>query len=274
MAVPVKVNGEVIGVMRILADTPRVFADSEVRFAVTLAEVGGTAIRNARNYKQINLLVEQIRGHEHFLADIINSLQHQLLVVDQDRRVVLANQVYLDAVGKQEGEVLGTHYGELCNANDGVCPVDQVLQGRAMRPFFQASGSEQTRRWLERTASPIYDTDGAISHVIEIIRDVTSEHLLAEERLQSEKLHAILALAGTVAHEINSPLFAALGTAELLAEDAQQEEEREDLAVIIRNLRQISELTRKMVSMTGFTNRDYVGDHKILSFTQTNKKCQ
>ena len=274
LAVPVKVNGEVIGVMRILTDTPRVFTDSEVRFAVTLAEVGGTAIRNARNYQQINLLVAQVRGHEQFLADIINSLQHQLLVIDQDRRVVLANQVYLDAVGKQEGEVLGTHYGELCSANDGVCPVDQVLQGREMRPLLQESSAEQAQIWLERTASPIYDTDGSISHVIEIIRDVTSEHLLAGERLQSEKLQAILALAGTVAHEINSPLFAALGTAELLAEDAQQAEEREGLAVIVRNLKQIGELTGKMVSMTGFTNRDYVGEHKILSFTQTTKKCQ
>jgi len=221
-----------------------------------------------------NLLVEQIREHEQFLADIINSLQHQLLVIDQNRRVVLANQVYLDAVGKREEEVLGTHYGELCSAIDGVCPVDQILQGREMRPYLQAPDGDQTPRWLERTASPIYAADGVISHVVEIIRDVTSEHLLAEERLQSEKLQAILALAGTVAHEINSPLFAALGTAELLIEDAGQAEEREDLAVIVRNLRQIGKLTRKMVSMTGFTDRDYVGDHKILSFTQTIKKCQ
>ena len=51
LAVPVKVNREVIGVMRILTDAPRVFADAEVRFLVTMAEVGGTAIRNARNYR-------------------------------------------------------------------------------------------------------------------------------------------------------------------------------------------------------------------------------
>ena len=56
LAVPIKVNSEVIGVMRILSDVPRVFNDTEVRFAVTLAEVGGTAIRNARNYQKINLL--------------------------------------------------------------------------------------------------------------------------------------------------------------------------------------------------------------------------
>ena len=268
LAVPVKVNGEVIGVMRIITDTPRVFTDTEVRFAVTLAEVGGTAIRNARNYQRINLLSEQARAHEKFFADIINSLQHQLLVLDHDRRVVLANQVYLDAVGKKESEVLGTHYGELCRAAEGICPVDQILQGEEMRPFVQEFRSDDQSRWLERTASPIHDAGGSVEYVIEIIRDITSEHLLAEEKNQSGKLQAIIELAGTVAHEINSPLFAALGTAQLLAEDNLQPEVSEELAVIVRNLKQIGELTRKMASMTGFTSRDYVGESKILSFTQ------
>ncbi len=268
LAVPVKVNGEVIGVMRIITDTPRVFTDTEVRFAVTLAEVGGTAIRNARNYQRINLLVEQARGHEKFLADIINSLQHQLLVLDHDRRVVLANQVYLDTAGKKEDEVLGTHYGELCRAADGVCPVDQIFQGEEMRPFVQEFRSDDQTHWFERTASPIRDAGGKIAYVIEVIRDITSEHLLTEEKNQRGKLQAIVELAGTVAHEINSPLFAALGTAQLLVEDTLPPEAGEELAVIIRNLQQIGELTRKMATMTGFTSRDYVGESKILSLTQ------
>ncbi len=268
LAVPVKVNGEVIGVLRILTAAPRVFTDTEVRFAVTLAEVGGTAIRNARNYRRIKLLVEQARAHERFLANILNSLQHQLLVLDRDRRVVLANQVHLEAVGKKESEVLGTHYGELCRAADGVCPVDQILHGKEMRPFVQEFRSDDQSRWFERTASPIYDAHGNVEYVIEIIRDITSEHLLAEEKNQSSKLQAIVELAGTVAHEINSPLFAALGTAQLLADENLQPEVSEELAVIVRNLQQIGELTRKMAAMTGFTSRDYVGESKILSFTQ------
>jgi len=274
LAVPVKVNGEVIGVLRILTDTPRVFTDTEVRFAVTLAEVGGTAIRNARNYRRINLLMDQAREHEAFLADIINSLSHQLLVVDRDRRVVLANQVYLAAAGKKEEEIVGTHYGELCRAATGLCPVDQILQGKEMRPFVQEFRSDDQSRWFERTASPIRDAAGTIAYVIEIIRDITSEHLLAEEKMQSGKLQAIVELAGTVAHEINSPLFAALGTAQLLGADNDRPEVREEVAVIVRNLKQIGELTQKMASMTGFVSQDYVGQSKILSFTQTKGECR
>jgi len=104
--------------------------------------------------------------------------------------------------------------------------------------------------------------------VVEVIRDITSEHMLEAEKIQSGKLQGIVELAGAVAHEINSPLFAALGTADLLVEDCRQPELREELAVIVRNLKQIGELTRKMTTMTGYASQEYVGETKIVSFTQ------
>lgn len=273
LAVPLKVDQEIIGVLRILTDVPRVFTSTEVQFAVTLAEVGGTAIRNARNYRKINLLFGQIEEHERFLNDIINSLQHQLLVFDRNRRVVLANQVFLAAMGKEESEVLGINYGDLCNSAPGniSCPVDQIIQGEKMLPLVQEYCSGDQQRWFERTASPLYDAEGQVEYVIEIIRDITSEHLLAEEKIQRGKLQGIVELAGTVAHEINSPLFAALGTAQLLAEESKQPEMVDELGIIIRNLQQISALTKKMTSMTGFTSRDYVGASRLLSFTDENR---
>lgn len=268
LAVPVKVNREVIGVMRILTDAPRVFADAEVRFLVTLAEVGGTAIRNARNYGRINLLLEEISAHEIFLNDIINSLRHQVLVLDRNRRVVLANKVYLDAADKKADEVTGMEYRDVCRSADRACPVDQILEGLEMRPFVQEFRSDDQTRWFERTASPVFDADGQIEYVVEVIRDITSEHMLEAEKIQSGKLQGIVELAGAVAHEINSPLFAALGTADLLVEDCRQPELREELAVIVRNLKQIGELTRKMTTMTGYASQEYVGETKIVSFTQ------
>ena len=274
LAVPIKVNSEVIGVMRILSDVPRVFNDTEVRFAVTLAEVGGTAIRNARNYQKINLLLKRIEGHEQFLADIINSLQHQLLVLNRDRQVVLANKVFLDAMDRDEADVLGMGYGDFCSglAQGQSCPVDQVLQDGSMQPFVQELENGEHSRWFERTASPIRDAEGNIEYVIEVIRDITAERMLAREREQSSKLQGVVELAGTVAHEINSPLFAALGTAQLLMEDSAPPEVMDDLEVIVRNLKQISELTAKMTAMTGFTGKEYVGGSRILTLADEEKK--
>ncbi len=271
LAVPVKVNAGIIGVMRILTSTPRVFTETEVRFAVTLAEVGGAALRNARNYHKINVLVDQVQEHEHFLSAIINNLHHQLVVLDSDRRVVLANQVFLQTLGKSEQEVLGMRYEAFCAGDaEHACPVEQVFQGQQMQPYVQEYTSGDHTRWFERTASPLRGEGGQVEYVVEIIRDITSERMLEAEKIESGRLQGIVEIAGTVAHEINSPLFAALGTAQLLAEDHQETEVGEDLEVIIRNLKQIGALTEKMTTMTGFTRRQYVGERTVLSLHEEN----
>ena len=140
-----------------------------------------------------------------------------------------------------------------------------------MMPLVQEFRTGDQHHWFERTASPLYDTEGRIEYVIEIIRDITSDHMLAEEKIQSGKLQGIVELAGTVAHEINSPLFVALGTAQLLVEESEPSQGVDELGVIIRNLQQISELTKKMIGMTGFSSSDYVGASRLLSFTDENR---
>lgn len=265
LAVPLRVQGEIIGVMRVLSGTPRIFTDAEIRFASTLAEVGGTAIYNARNYQKISKLLIRIEGHEKFLATIIDSLQHQLLVFNQDRRVVLANKQFLKAINRPEEEVIGLHYDELCREEE-FCPVNHVFAGQEdVQTLARELHEGDDGKWLERSAAPIFGDNGSIEYVIEIIRDVTSERKLAAAEVEQARLSGIVEMAGTVAHEINSPLFAALGTAELLIEDEGAAAMAEELQVVIRNLQRISELTKKMTSMTGFKRKKYVGESTVLS---------
>nr|WP_320012078.1 GAF domain-containing protein [uncultured Desulfobulbus sp.] len=268
LAVPIRVNKGVIGVMRILTDVPRVFTETEVRFAVTLAEVGGAALRNARNFKQISDLVGQIQEHEQFLGDILNNLRHQLLVFNRDRRLVLANQAFLDTLGVAEEEIIGMHYRDLCSQKEehSIFPVNQLLEGGEMVPLVQQLRVGEQTYWFERSASPIHGKDGSIEYVVEIIRDITTDRMFEAEKLQRSKLQGIVELAGTVAHEINSPLFAALGTAQLIAEEHEDTALSEELTVVIRNLKIIGELTKKMTTMTGFSRQEYVGSRNILSF--------
>ncbi len=270
LAVPLQVQGEIIGVMRVLTSTSRVFTDAEIRFASTLAEVGGTAIHNARNYQKISNLLIRIEGHEKFLATIIDSLQHQLIVFNQDHRIALANKQFLAAIDRPEEEVIGMHYGELCR-NEEACPVNQVFAGLAVQPMTEELRSDTGSQWFERSASPIKNERGHVEYVIEIIRNITAERRLAEAEVEQGRLSGIVELAGTVAHEINSPLFAALGTAELLADDEAAGGINEELQVVIRNLQRISELTKKMTSMTGFKRKQYVGESTVLSLEDDNQ---
>ena len=267
LSVPIKAGQEVIGVLRILSDVPRCFASSEINFAVTAAEVGGVAIRNAKTYQQITLLFNQIEENERFLGNILDCIRPQLLVVDKEKHLVLVNKVLQKVLDRSENELLGSNYFSLWQNQDCVeedCPVNKVLETGKAATFTHRIFQEDGETWCERTASPMLDPNGEVEYVIEVIRDITAKKQLEEEQLERVKLQGVVELAGTVAHEINSPLFAALGTAQLLEEDLETQELIDDVQTIVRNLKEIGGLTKKMTSMTGFESRDYVGDAKIV----------
>jgi len=268
LAVPLKVGDEIIGVLRIFSAKHRSFLPSEVNFAVTVAEAGGTAIQNARMYQKINLLFQQIEENERFLTDILDCIRPELLVLDRNKHVVLANKVCQRRLGKEEGEILGMEYKDLCPAMNEVkvCPVDQVITTGKPATFEHKMELEDGEHCFERTASPMFDENGEVEFVIEFIRDITMKKKLEQEHMERIELQGVVELAGTVAHEINTPLFAALGTAQILEEDIEDQELVTDVQTIIRNLKNISELTRKMTTMTGFESREYVGDTNIVEF--------
>ena len=267
LAVPLQVQGEVIGVMRVLSSVPRVFTGAEINFASTLADVGSAAINNARSYQKIHLLLMRIEGHEKFLATIIDSLQHQLIVYNKDKRIALANQPFLSSVEANSEEVIGRLYNELCS-DEEACPVNQVFAKENMQPFIQQLDHEEGIKWYERTASPVMGKNGDVDYVVEVIRDITSERRLVEAEVEKGRLSGIVEMAGTIAHEINSPLFAALGTVELMAEEDECTNLADDFQVVIRNLKKINTLTKKMTQMTGFRRKEYVGESVILSLDE------
>ncbi|MEF9426184.1 MAG: GAF domain-containing protein [Candidatus Mariimomonas ferrooxydans] len=54
LTLPVIARGNLIGIMRLLTDKFRQFTSEEIRFSVSLAEVCGTAIDNARLYEELS----------------------------------------------------------------------------------------------------------------------------------------------------------------------------------------------------------------------------
>ncbi len=54
LTLPIIARGKVIGILRLLTDTPRQFTEDEINFAASLAEVCGIAIDNARLYNRLS----------------------------------------------------------------------------------------------------------------------------------------------------------------------------------------------------------------------------
>ncbi len=270
LAVPIKVNHNIIGVLRLLMDHHHDFSQDEINFAMTVAEEGGGAIKNAQNYQKINLLFQQNEEHERFLQSIIDSIPLQLVVVDRNQRIVLANRSFLQKYNIKEKDSLGRLFKDLTPAElqsesvDGQQPDPDNMPQTVWRCQQTYGG-----KWLEMTDSPLYGQDGRLEYTIRIIRDVTAQHLLSGEQMERGKLQGVIEMAATVAHELNSPLFAALGTAQLLREELSDSDERaEELDLIIRNIQKVGKLTKKMASITRYKTKPYVGNIKLVDIDQ------
>jgi GAF domain-containing protein len=54
LAVPISVQGEIIGILRLLTAEVRYFSDAEINFAMAVAEQGGIAIQRAIDYGKLS----------------------------------------------------------------------------------------------------------------------------------------------------------------------------------------------------------------------------
>jgi DNA-binding NtrC family response regulator len=83
-------------------------------------------------------------------------------------------------------------------------------------------------------------------------------------RKQRAKLEAALAMAGAAAHEINQPLSAVLGAAELMGRCETMEELQSLAQVIAEQTFRLGKITNSLVHLVRFQTKPYVGGVQIL----------
>ncbi len=166
------------------------------------------------------LLLGEVRGREHQLREVINSLDDGLLVLDRNFTILAANQSFCRRLGCQPEALRGRRCHEAigkafpCYASDNGCPASRCLAKREVqRAVLRRDDAEDTSVY-EVYASPVFDDDGHVSQVVEIWRDI-SERVREETHLaEIERLVSLGTLASGFSHEMNTPLASVLACAE------------------------------------------------------------
>lgn len=85
-----------------------------------------------------------------------------------------------------------------------------------------------------------------------------------------EKLESIKALAATVAHEMNSPLFVVMGNLELLQDDFEKDSASyREIETIMSNLKQLKSLIEKISRIEEVVTKEYVGSSRIVDIDKS-----
>jgi PAS domain S-box-containing protein len=195
---PVLVAGRLAGVLCIEHVGPqRQWTHGEQSFAVSAANL-------------VSLMLSQrAQARSEFrLRSIFDSEPECVKIVSLDGLVLDMNPAGLRII---ESDDLQQVQG--CSVSDLVYPDHQaafrdlhqrVCRGETGQLEFRMSGQRGTERWLESHSTPLRETDGTITSVLSVTRDITARKLADQKRLQVESVlrasEATMAVAQHISH--------------------------------------------------------------------------
>jgi two-component system sensor histidine kinase AtoS len=168
-------------------------------------------------------LVGEIRSQRERLETVINSIDDGIVVLDEKRKVIAANDAFLHRTGTVRDQALGCFCKDvapgICTAAE--CPTLACMHtGVRQVRICERHTADGSVCWEEVHASPIRGPSGALVQVVEVWRDIT-ERRAAEARLaESHRLASLGLLASGFSHELNTPLATVLMCVEGILREA------------------------------------------------------
>jgi PAS domain S-box-containing protein len=227
---------------------PAIFLDSSravwdaagniIRYQGTLVD-----ITDKRNMER------QLAQQEEFRSRLLESFPDLILVVDLEERYTFVSSRAQALLGYRPDEMLGKKISEMADHAPDLVSLYHTLVsgdqafGAAEYGTRHRDGSGHTMR---AAGSQLADAEGKISGVIFSLRDITIERKLEQQIVESERLAAMGAMIGGVAHELNNPLTSILGVSELLQDTETNETSRKQLSMLQQQARRAAEIVQNL----------------------------
>ncbi|HEY5660941.1 MAG TPA: ATP-binding protein [Gaiellaceae bacterium] len=187
MCVPLLAHGEVLGVISLVAaESGRRYAREDLAVAEELARRAGTAVENAKLYREVEERAQAAR--------VLETVGDGVFLVDTLGIVRLWNRAAETITGIRRDDILGRRL-------DDLLPGWERVRARPETLPLDHDGHE---RWV--SISGVAFDDG----VVFAFQDITEERTL--ERIRQD-------LVATVSHELRTPLAAIYGSAMTLGRD-------------------------------------------------------
>ncbi|MGQ9614905.1 MAG: ATP-binding protein [Spirochaetota bacterium] len=224
----------------------------------------------------------ELRAEREKVIDILNSMVDWIYITGYDHNIAFMNRSIIEELGSPDGKKCYEHIYRRRHPCT-FCKLDEVMKGNTIRWEIK----RRDGRTFDVISSPLLNPDGSRAK-LEILRDITSRKRAEEdyrrqveetERIneelkkvneelrvtigrledtqqklvQSEKLAAMGHFVSGIAHELNNPIFSAMGYAELLMLDRNDDLQlRESLEKILKSLDRAVEIVNQLIQFAQY----------------------
>ncbi len=227
--------------------------------AAIVIVLGLLAYRRSRNRTEsltyeVKRLGKELMATKTLLDNVVDAVPSSLLVVDDNRRLRMANAAAREIHGIGDIDL----EGQPCDALSApgtkrcdVCPGCETLSSREAKLATRELIEPRTGAVLSVSGHPVELPDGAPAALI-VEKVITQQKKLQASLLHQEKMAAFGMVAAGVAHEMGNPLSAIEMHLQLLDETSLSDEDadsiqtlRKETARLRRTLRELVDFARR-----------------------------
>ncbi|MCX6919644.1 MAG: ATP-binding protein [Verrucomicrobia bacterium] len=202
--------------------------------------------------QNLAILARRLERERDLMETVLDTLREGVIVLSHDSAIEYANTAAVRLLGVSEEAVNGSELRRV--APDIAKALDMPVAVEALTREVEVRYPESRvlRLHLTRVGGS-QDADRA--RRVAVLSDITTERVQAEDRVESERIDSIVALAAGVAHEVGNPLNAIGIHLQLLQREAEKLGDS-PAAEKVRNAAQVCRL--EITRLDGIV-RDFLG---------------